>query len=891
MQTMQIKAERQDTGYSVASGYQPPSALPIPNGGPPSHPSQLSNAFRQMPPQLYATYSQVSGQQQSNAGGQPPYFPPPSSVSGSQVSQVTNGNNEQADAEKIKISENQIDFSSVKGIFGWTTVDGVNVPYIFRKDKQFVSVRIVEQKLLSKYPNSYPDELGKHQPLTSYFITGHEAKLLNEINTVHCGGEFGQKQFNSKDLIVLLEDFVDFYNLVKKTFPEAKQNEMNGNTSMGPPPLQSMQINVKQTEDSNEPCGWIQVNNTVTPYVRREALGKFVPLSVMKYAAALSIPEKGVLPSEEECDLLNKACKLAGFNFTFSMTTRIICLTDILKHCKVHIMELPMENPLQHAQYLDLPSSTSSISQTTVESPAAVISSISGQTHMTSQSSPQSMRHDISEVAVVPTDKQRTPEQNTVFPPPGSYMGPPYPYMDPRYMFTFNRHHYPMNYGPPNVTVNQPHPAYQTGNRPPYQNGHFPPGQQNSQYPSQDQIRPSRSPIRSPTANVPPSSLSNRVSPSSVGRPRAPLSNGMNSANMYHPSQLGSRMSASDLQSFNMANRPRGNVGRPPYNPRVSSSNRMPNSSSMQGFPFVPNYPMPQMVPPNQQRQGLTMRAKTVNIPPPPNMSGPHQAPRQQGPRMSSQQGLPNGHHRPAVGLPQVRQPIINSKVNEVPGNKPEPPPQEKNTPHNSQNGQNHTKEKTSPPALVESIKGVWLAGKSISCMHLNRPGRQGKFCLVEAVCKLYFNGCSVNEFLYALENVLKVPLVTCTDEEEKSFIFYYSLPVTVLKCNKMINYDDLNEYFPQLSYVFREKTGSNGDSQSNPNSTSNKSQARGVGEDLSKKRPMNTNGGPPSKQPCRKLEATVQRLLSQQESQKTEYPNKPNINGESSGGAVIILD
>lgn len=234
MQTMQIKAERQDTGYSVASGYQPPPALPIPNGGPPSHPSQLSNAFRQMPPQLYATYSQVPGQQQSNAGGQPPYFPPPSSVSGSQVSQVTNGNNEQADAEKIKISENQIDFSSVKGIFGWTTVDGVNVPYIFRKDKQFVSVRIVEQKLLSKYPNSYPDELGKHQPLTSYFITGHEAKLLNEINTVHCGGEFGQKQFNSKDLIVLLEDFVDFYNLVKKTFPEAKQNEMNGIPLWGP---------------------------------------------------------------------------------------------------------------------------------------------------------------------------------------------------------------------------------------------------------------------------------------------------------------------------------------------------------------------------------------------------------------------------------------------------------------------------------------------------------------------------------------------------------------------------------------------------------------------------------------------------------------------------------
>ena len=635
MQTMQIKAEKQDTGYSVATGYQPPpvpqaaTTVPAQNGNPPSHPSQLSNTLRQM----YNPYGQIPSQPPSTQAGLAPYYPPPQSVAGTQISQVANGNNGTVDADKIKISENQIDFSSVKGIFGWTTVDGVNVPYIFRKDKQFVSVRIVEQKLLSKYPNSYPDELGKHQPLTSYFITGHEAKLLNEINTVHCGGEFGQKQFNSKDLIVLLEDFVDFYNLVKKTFPEAKQNELNGNSSMGPPPLQTMQVNVKQIEDSSKPCGWIQVNNTVTPYVRREALGKFVPLSVMKYAAALSIPEKGVLPSEEECDLLNKACKLAGFNFTFSMTTRIICLTDILKHCKVHIMELPMENPLQHAQYLDLPSSTSSTSPAAVESPTNVISSIAGPT----QTSSQLVRPDISEVTVVPTEKQLPPEQTSVYPPPGPYMGPPYPYMDPRYMFSYNRHQYPMNFGgPPNVTVNQPHPGYQSGNRHPYQNGHFP--QQNGQYPPADQMRPSRSPIRSPNASLPPSSINSRVSPSaSGGRPRAPLGSGMTNATMYHPSQLNVRMSASDMQDFNMQSRPRGNIGRPPYTPRGPPSARMPDSNNMQGFPFVPNYPLPQMVPPNQSRQGMTMRAKTVHIPPPPNMSGPHQGPRHPGTRMPSQ--------------------------------------------------------------------------------------------------------------------------------------------------------------------------------------------------------------------------------------------------------------
>ncbi|XP_048734184.1 uncharacterized protein LOC125650180 [Ostrea edulis] len=880
MQSMQIKAEKQDTGYSVATGYQPSPALPSQNGGPPSHPSQLTSTFRHIPPQLYSAYGQVPGQhpQSYPQGGQPPFYPPPATASVAQVSQPSGEQEE----EKLKISENQIDFSSVKGIFGWTTVDGVNVPYIFRKDKQFVSVRIVEQKLLSKYPNSYPDELGKHQPLTSYFITGHEAKLLNEINTVHCGGEFGQKLFNSKDLIVLLEDFVDFYNLVKKTFPEAKQGEHNGNSSVALPPMQSMQVNLKLTEDSNEPCGWIQVNNTVTPYVRREALGKFVPLSVMKYAAALSIPEKGVLPSEEECDLLNKACKLAGFNFTFSMTTRIICLTDILKHCQVHIMELPMENPLQHAQYLDLPSSTPSTSQNSESSSTST--SVSGQTQM-SQSSPQAVRQDISEITVVPTDKQLPHEQNTHYPPTGAYMGPPYPYMDPRYVFTYNRHPmYPVNYGPPNVTVNQPH-GFPPGTRPPYQNGHFPPGQQNSRYPSQDQMRPSRSPIRSPSANIPSSSVNNRVSPSAGGRPRGPISNGMTSPSMYHPPHMNTRMPAPDMQGYNMGGRPRGSVGRSPYPPRGSPSNRMPNTNNMHGFPFVPNYPLPQMVTSNQQGQGMTMRAKTVNIPPPPNMSGPHQAPRQPSSRVPPQ-SLPNGHLNQTAPPPGSSQKNSDLRVNGVPANTSTPQPQDRNV---TQNGQNQAKNKTSPPALVESIKGVWLAGKSISCMHLDRPGRQGKFCLVEAVCKLYFNGCSVNEFLYALENVLKVPLVTCTDEEEKSFIHYYSLPVSVLKCNKMINYKDLDEYFPQLSYVFREKTGSNGESQSQTSNSNKTNSAKG--EDLSRKRHLSANSGPIGKQPCRRLEATVQRLMSQQESQIIEPTNKPNMNGESSGGAVIILD
>jgi hypothetical protein len=63
-----------------------------------------------------------------------------------------------------------------------------------------------------------------------------------------------------------------------------------------------------------------------------------------------------------------------------------------------------------------------------------------------------------------------------------------------------------------------------------------------------------------------------------------------------------------------------------------------------------------------------------------------------------------------------------------------------------------------------------------------------------------------VNEFLFALENVLNVPLMTCNETEEKAFIQYYSLPVVTLKCNKMIKFDDLEKYFPQLTYMFPSK-------------------------------------------------------------------------------------
>nr|KAG5708538.1 hypothetical protein BaRGS_032959 [Batillaria attramentaria] len=80
--------------------------------------------------------------------------------------------------------EDAIDCDSVRGGSDGLTLDGVNVPYIIRKYRKFVAVRIVEkedaheQVILSQF---FPRMiLGKKEPLVSYFVTEAEANLLNE---------------------------------------------------------------------------------------------------------------------------------------------------------------------------------------------------------------------------------------------------------------------------------------------------------------------------------------------------------------------------------------------------------------------------------------------------------------------------------------------------------------------------------------------------------------------------------------------------------------------------------------------------------------------------------------------------------------------------------------
>ena len=779
------------------------------------------------------------------------------------------GGNEESD--KPKVSENQIDFPSFKGVFGWTVLDNVNVPYIFRKDRKFVSVRIVEQKLLSRYPNSYPDELGKHQPLTSYFITEHEANLLNEINQIHCGGEFGTKQFNCKDLIVLLEDFSDFYNLVKKTFPV--------------PDSPKLPTSVSPTGEEYEGCGWIQVNNTVTPYVWKNS-DKFVPLSVMKYAANLSISDKGVLPTAEECDLLNKACVGAGFQFTFSKTTRLVSLMLVVSKFPVRILDLPSTNPLESAEFLE---DNQAPPQHHQQPPY----------HQPNHIPPD---FDPAQYGYIPqmsdkTLQQLPPEIRAKFmssrirgPAPGgqnmhpAFMDPRN--VDPRMMFSYNKFPfgmYNMPYGPPNVTVNAntvPGACAEYAHLLSPHQQQFPrsaqPRQQRPQ-PSPNMPNPATSP-HGQVSNVDPwQDMSNGQQSLSPTTQASLASSGQRSQEQTQQTQ---RMHQEKLQQQNIQqhhhnyiqNQRQLAVHRQQISPGSGSNTVQTHTDSQNTAPQPPH------------------QAVTNGIPPPPLMSGPHMAGQLSNNQMKhAQQTVRQNHDQSTTpSIHNQNQPGVLSS------NSSPPSAVCKSSNINPEAVINQLKNGIPTDQSVnysESIKGVWLSGKSISCMHLESPLRKGRFCLVEAVCKLYFSGCSVNEFLYALENVLPVSLVNCTDDEEKAFIQYYSLPVRVLKCNKMIDFDDLEKYFPQLTYMFKGKHGDSErespDQQSqtpaenfentptiskdsdtvttdvNEYSEADSDRQLSTGTGLKRRSATSPNTGS-AKQPCRGLEAIAQRLRDQ---------------------------
>lgn len=148
------------------------------------------------------------------------------------------------------------------GIFGYHSIGHCMLPFIYRtvdgeKDK-FVSVRIAETQLLSKYMNYLHPDIYTCTSVRSHFITEHEAKLFNEINSRHSDHMFGKEPFIAgKEYVVRLFDAVEFYSFIEVCYKKLLCNIAPGR---------------------NEKCGFIRINSeSVVPYCIKDEQ-KYVPL-------------------------------------------------------------------------------------------------------------------------------------------------------------------------------------------------------------------------------------------------------------------------------------------------------------------------------------------------------------------------------------------------------------------------------------------------------------------------------------------------------------------------------------------------------------------------------------------------------------------------------------
>ncbi|KAK3724266.1 hypothetical protein RRG08_043266 [Elysia crispata] len=765
---------------------------------------------------------------------------------------IQNPNNEVSqNKEDEKKDEDPIDSESAKGIFGWETVDNTSIPYILRKGKKFVSVRIVDRKLLSKYPNTFPDELGKKDPLVSHFITEAESKLLNEINTDHCDFEYGQNPFTTKDLIVDLDEFGDFFKLVKKTFPAEVLAKMGGEIVSN-----TTSTNIKS--DLSHFCGWIQINNTVSPYILRFDGGKqvrLVPLSVIVYAAGLlnNAGIDGLLPTPQECAMLNEACKIAGFDFSFGKNTRLISMAEVLQRCQVQLFDLPFKNPLQHARYIDprtgQPSSNLLMTQAPQsqsllkppQSPSPHIhtpfSHSNSQDLMTGQIDsnpfmPQLTRHP----AYPPPHLMLPPAVSAaqvsqaaaaaMFSPVGPLaslgidalrpMGPR-PLLPETKMLDVNT--LPPRGIPTsmwNMMPRPPPPAHANNNHP-------------SVIPKTPPITPDPPSSLFPGQGVPQNNIYPNKNPSSV-------------PDLAHPIFRGP-----------MGMPPRVSTGPPAQRDNFGPMIRYPPPST--GLPPPPSqYTSPSSMAFGVNQFNSSLFART-------DLQG------QRGPIGDSQQGV-----RRRSG----ESPKTNSGVNNKTRRQSHDVPPH---PANSAGGSNNVIKSD----LKQKILACLVNGKSISCLHIDTPSRRGRFCLVEAVSKLYFPAVPLQEFVKVLQVILKINLLECTPEEEAAFVQYYNLPVSKLKCNKIIAVDDLDRFFPQLNYMFTKNASADKSSNINQSSVSSS------GTTERSKRSQNTppSGPPPKQYALPKLESVVQKL----QHGKGHEPSNGDSQATASAPVIVIDD
>lgn len=130
-------------------------------------------------------------------------------------------------------NDSNFDERSKKGQFGWFTLGNVHVPYIYRNDEQYCSVRMVELSALNSFLRFLNKDIYNCTNIRSYYVTPAEASLLNQINFLHCDSQYGRDQFTVKDLVVKVNDAEEFYQFLGACYSKLLNGKTEGDSRLG----------------------------------------------------------------------------------------------------------------------------------------------------------------------------------------------------------------------------------------------------------------------------------------------------------------------------------------------------------------------------------------------------------------------------------------------------------------------------------------------------------------------------------------------------------------------------------------------------------------------------------------------------------------------------------
>ena len=290
----------------------------------------------------------------------------------------------------------------------WAEIDDFSVPYVYRSGERNVAVRMVEQQLLYRYPRQFMKTIEFSPALATDYMNITEVELFN-ASGVRYRGKSAQP-YTTKDLMIKLDDFEKFYDVLKERFRKMKAAANPKSVKNVPklkplgafdPPVDQHKVKYDQEESALKlntsdahgggDCGtcslvpksmthsrtnhklrkthadvlkagggWVQVNNTVVPFVYRED-ARFIPKSVLKHAANIYVKTKTeknkVSPREQQ--YLNYLCSKAKIKFDFSKKTELISLTNLCRYSsgiKFTAVLPPGCDPLNDGIYKDCPS-------------------------------------------------------------------------------------------------------------------------------------------------------------------------------------------------------------------------------------------------------------------------------------------------------------------------------------------------------------------------------------------------------------------------------------------------------------------------------------------------------------------------------------------------------